>query len=374
MKLKTVNLNKIYESNKTVTNPETIIPKKNTFTDDGIFSEEIFGKLHNENYQYSCTCGNIKGKFYTNHRCTDCGTLVRFTESNITKFGWIKLSDTYEFINPLFFFLIQKIVPKKMLHQILAYNKKMDVNGNLIDEETMEEEFDYKKNPFINYGLIEFKKNLFKILDFFKENSTSKEIKDRKSKTIKFIKKNYKKVFIKYYPIIPTILRPVVIIQDSLIFDEINNYYNIIITTSNMITEANSIKTKNDLEILPLLYNVQIMLNNIFDKMLQNISGKSGYIRTSLMGTRINFSARSVITPAYARHDIDEVIMPYLTFLELYKFHIINVLQKLKNINYNEALHEFNLSTLKFDKNIYEIIKTIINKTEGGVKILLNRK
>jgi len=90
--------------------------------------------------------------------------------------------------------------------------------------------------------------------------------------------------------------------------------------------------------------------------------------------TRINFSARNVITPAFSKHDIDEVVMPYLTFLELYKFQIVNVLQKADGVNYNEALSEFNRAALSFDERVYGIMKDMIAKTKGGLMILLNRK
>jgi len=65
--------------------------------------------------------------------------------------------------------------------------------------------------------------------------------------------------------------------------------------------------------------------------------------------------------------------MPYLTFLELYKFQIINILHSVDNLNYNEALQRFNQATLKFDEYIYSIMNELIEKTEGGLQILLNR-
>jgi len=90
--------------------------------------------------------------------------------------------------------------------------------------------------------------------------------------------------------------------------------------------------------------------------------------------SRLNFSSRCVITPAFYKYKIDEVVMPYLAFLELFKFHIINILQKTKDINYNDSLHIFNEATLEFNEEIYLIMKDIIDKTKGGIKILLNRK
>jgi len=284
MKLRFLNFTELYDEEKTVINPEALITKSNSFTEDGIFSEKIFGKLHNENFQYSCKCGNIKGKFYLCHTCPECNTEVKFTESNITRTGWLNLSNKYEFINPVFFLFIQKIIPKKILFQILSYNKKIDVNGNIIDEKDIDdEELDFEKNPFINYGLVAFKENMFKIMKFFIEKS-GKNSREVKKDVYRFLKENRKYLWISKYPVTPTILRPVVIIKDSLIFDEINNCYNILISTSNMVKKSENVRDKNDLEILPQLYNIQIKLNEVFDKLLESIKGKHGFIRSNIMG------------------------------------------------------------------------------------------
>ena len=65
--------------------------------------------------------------------------------------------------------------------------------------------------------------------------------------------------------------------------------------------------------------------------------------------------------------------MPYLTFLELYKFQIINIIQKADGINYNEALGIFNRAAMQFDDWVYLIMKEMVVKTKGGMMILLNR-
>ena len=91
------------------------------------------------------------------------------------------------------------------------------------------------------------------------------------------------------------------------------------------------------------------------------------------MANRINFAARNVITPLEPGFKIDEIVLPYLTFVELYSYHIINILVKLRGISEAEANKKVQLAKSKYDESIYKICKEIINKTKGGCKILLNR-
>ena len=63
------------------------------------------------------------------------------------------------------------------------------------------------------------------------------------------------------------------------------------------------------------------------EEILDAVKSKSGIIRNQICGTRINFSARNIISPARAGIKIDEIVLPYLTFLELYKFEIISILK-----------------------------------------------
>jgi len=283
MKLKIIDLNSKFDKSKIVTNSESL-DKQKGFTEDGIFSEKIFGQLQNENYQYSCKCGKTKGKFYLNHKCLYCETKVIFTESIISKKGWIDLSNKYFFINPLLALFFHKIIGIGNYKKILSYNKKIDVDGNLVSEEDVEDitSEEFEKNPYINIGIIEFKDKWKEICKFFINKTSNSE---EKEKYYKFIKKNKDKIFINKFPILPTVLRPVVVLNGSLIFDEINNSYNKIIGISNMIKESErGTSSYNDLEVIPMLFNIQMELEVIFKKLLDNIGGKTGYIRNNIMG------------------------------------------------------------------------------------------
>lgn len=87
---------------------------------------------------------------------------------------------------------------------------------------------------------------------------------------------------------------------------------------------------------------------------------------------RVNNSSRMVITPLVGK-EIDEIEMPYIVAVELYKYQILNILTRIKGINYNQALKIHEKAQLKFNKEIYNILCSLVEKTKGGLTVLLNR-
>ena len=96
-------------------------------------------------------------------------------------------------------------------------------------------------------------------------------------------------------------------------------------------------------------------------------------IRNNLLGSRINFSSRCVIVPLIGRYRTNDIIIPYLCFLELYKFEIINLLSKMDKITISEANERWMIATRHFDKRIYLVMKYMIKHSKDGLSVILNR-
>ena len=69
---------------------------------------------------------------------------------------------------------------------------------------------------------------------------------------------------------------------------------------------------------------------------------------------------------------MDEIVRPYLTFLELYRFELISTSKKIKNISFKEAENIWYNATLKMDEEVYKVMEEMISTHEVGV--LLNRR
>jgi DNA-directed RNA polymerase beta' subunit len=360
MRLEFLDFNDFYSEVNVITNHEPIDPKTKKFNPDGIFSETIFGRLDNEGAQFSCDCKKYRGKFYLGKKCETCETEVRFIEPIIKRIGWIDLGPFY-IVNPNFYNFLSKIFSKSNLLNVISYEKKLTKDGLVKETENA-------KHPYSNIGLIEFKEKFDEILDYFFNLSKNKN----KEEYYRIVKENQHLVFTNKIPVFSTTLRPALMMKDNLIFDEINNMYNSVILNSNMVKTSTE-DERSDINTLPIMVSIQLMVNQIFEKTIDNIKGKTGFIRNNIMGSRVNFSARNVITPLPAGYEIDDIVVPYLTFLELYKFQLLNLISSVKSVSFVEAHHIWNEAATHFDPEMYRMMKEILNKTKGGLKLLLNR-
>lgn len=364
MRTEFVDLESLYDPNRVISNPQPLTKDK-SFSDDGLFSERLFGKSNSDSdmLSYSCECGKYKGKFLRGYMCDECKTEVKFQEPMLEKLAWISLGK-YHIINPVFYYEIAKFTGgAQKLNKLLSYDKKIDKDGNILDEE---------KGEYDNIGLVYFKENFFegeRIIDYLYKNSKYKH----KDVVYNLLMEHQEKVFLNHIPVFDTLLRPAsVTYKDKPVFkfDEINNSYNFIIKLANMINKESK---DFDLVVLPNLFNIQNKAILVFNKIIENLAGKSGFIRSSILGSRLNYSARCVITPMEAGWDITDIVFPYIAFVELYSFQLINMLSKLKKISMLEAQRIVFEAQANFNQEVYNLCLELVKKTKHGLMVITNR-
>lgn len=253
---------------------------------------------------------------------------------DISKKGWIDLN--HKLINPILFLIMK--------------NKKILVKDD--DKEFMNIISELENNPN----------------GFLEQRRTAKN-----SSTIDFLKKNNKYILIDKYPIFSHTLRPITIINGSrptLIYDKVNNHFSMLIQYNNTIKDNLGDKNFDNND---FIVGMQDLINTIAKFLMSSVlSKKKGVLRKEVLGNRINFSSRCVITPLVG-YAIDEITIPYIVGLELYKYQILNMLTKIKGINYNQALKIHEMAQLKFSQEIYDIMCMLVTNTKGGLTVLLNR-
>lgn len=371
MQMRTLNWEEAYKKDMAdgtgfaITNPVAIDNKTKKKNDDGIFSNLYGGEdVDSITELYTCECKTLKGKFYEGMVCDECGTPVTYHNNDISKTGWISLKD-YKLINPLFFNFLIKVIGQKHLLSILKYNREIDRDGNIIvnmDEVDVD-------NPYSNIGIIEFEEKFDEIMDYFKG-----EMKSEKQKYYDFIMANKDKIFSKHIPVFSLILRPVLIInKENVVYADINRKYALLLSNIDALNMNETAIDTKMIKVLPCLYETQMVLNEIHKMIIAMISGKKGHIRNNLLGSRINFSSRCVIVPLIGRYRTNDIIIPYLCFLELYKFEIINLLSKMDKITISEANERWMIATRHFDKRIYLVMKYMIKHSKDGLSVILNR-
>jgi len=131
-----------------------------------------------------------------------------------------------------------------------------------------------------------------------------------------------------------------------------------------------------------LIYSIQERSVEVVKYIIDNfMKEKKGIIRKLIASTRVNYSARNVLTPRL-KGNINDVELPYLTFLELFRFPLTNMIVHNEGITYNEAEDYLQNCKRHFDKKMYNYMKELIKGSKwttedgeegGGIAILLNR-
>jgi len=362
-----VNFDEEFDPNRVIKTQNTIIKNKNkadSFAPGSIYCKDIFGSPFGETVIYECDCGESTAKFAEGTIAECCGTLIQRRESVLSRQGWIDFGD-YKLIHPLFYFFIEKIIGSANLVNIINSNRKLDVDGHIVDEQEEDKaKTRIKELGIYGIGISTFLENVFEILEVF-VNKKNRSIYD-------FLLKHRDKIAISKFPVISQRLRPAIILENEFRFDKINNLYTRVVAGSNSLNELLE-EERSDILVEPIMYSVQCFLNQIHESILDSVGGKHGWFRNNLMSNRANFSSRCVISPAPIGTAIDEIELPYLSAVELLKFHIIRALLPLYNYSYSKAYAAWEQATYCFDQEVYDIMNLIKERQKGGLRVLINR-
>lgn len=353
---------------------------RKAYTEDGLFSPTIFGNIDINEEIYSCECGAMKGKFYEGCTCPQCHTEVKFLDRSIDRMGWIDISGNkyddngnvieegkgYKIIKYIEYTFLEKLFGSQLMSMIWKTPDAIDEYGEIDFDEVERIRNESPQSKYYYIGLKEFYDNYDEVIKYYYDLF---DIENKPDKLVLYDAIRFKEnVFTDKIPVISSMLRPAKRDGDALKLDEINNnYLNLVKLSYNI----------NNMDIdIPILTSIRLtMLQgeyfNLVSYVISVLSGKKGLIRNNLSGTRINFSARNIITPAFVGRKVDEIVLPYQTFLELYKYEIVNILKKIKQCTYREALNIHENAKLKFNQEVYDIMKKMIKDSELGV--LLNR-
>lgn len=351
------------------------VTEKETFKGDkeekamyGIHSPLFATDWEDENAfaeRYRCKCGNLIGRVYEGDVCSECNTEVKFRDVNFDIYGWIRLNGNH-IIQPLYYKMLESLIGKSPFHEIIEYDKDTTRDGDIQDKKG--------KTPFKGIGLIEFKERYFEIIEYYgnKKKSTHADI-------IETLTSEVDSVFVEAIPVYSSVLRPVLIKDETFKYNDIDRKYSSIFTTSRLLydemddiipTKKKKKKKSREMERARVLNSIQRKVNALWELVFSRINKKEGHIRDQILGGRLNFSSRCVIIPDPTLK-ADEIKINYLAFLELFRYEIIAHLVKVSNITPNQASDEWQRATINFNPKIYEIMSYIVQKRKP--KVIINR-
>ena len=328
---------------------------------NGIMSERFcsdWGDKFSFSERYTCSCKKKKGKKYEGEICNNCFTKVTYRDVDYKVFGWISLG-RFKIVQPGYYQLLQSLIGEDELKSIINTNIDVDLNGTIIQESS-------GSSPFVNKGLIFLRENLEEIIKYYMNKNKNK------ASTAHLLLCNMDDIFASYIPVYNSVLRPEATNAENYFYHDANSQYQTIYSLSNLLKEDDVVvdNLMNEYDSDKILYKVQMKVNGIYEYILDIISGKKGFIKQNITGGRLSWSSRCVIIPDPTLR-ADQIELPYIAFLEMYKFQIIGYIKAIKKVTTKKAARIWHLATLEFDRSVYEIMNHIIEVDKPAV--LINR-
>ena len=383
----------------------------------GLFCEKIFGPTHN----YMCFCKNLKGIRYKGSICSNCGVLVE--DKSVRRERWGHIALATPIANILFF----KQIPSKIagllglpfstvndiiycdLYVVIdpgtlekdGYRKYDIITATEYDElcgkiSLIDESFNERSNKYfvIKTGgdaiydmlkdidldslYIELKEKLKKSSDDKGNLVTRLKLVRSFIKSREVIENKPEWMVLKFLPVMPAELRPLMIVDGTVTNVDLNDLYKHVIISNNRLKRLLSVNApevvmRNEKRRLQgavdnLIDNSGTKINNNERKLksvAEAIKGKEGRFRQNLLGKRVDYSGRSVIV-INPKLRIYECGVPKRIAIELFKPIIIcNLIRR----GYVDNACEAEEIIDDEDPRIVDVLEKIIK----GYPVLLNR-
>lgn len=346
MKIELIDINDWCSKLPKVSTPQ-IMYRARSFHKDGLFSEVIFGPVKD----YTCSCGRLHGKEHIGLTCENCGVTIDSSDKRRTTFAAIEIPENIIVVNPILIDMldkisISKIIPKLKLSKLILgkLGVKIDENDKVLTGPRNEDGFES--------GPEAFKDIVYQYL-----LDRSKEFKE-------FIDKYEKYLFLHYIPVIPPETRPIMQSandEKQFFSDELNEKY------------TNILRQLADIEYAPFIFqsthtSIQYKVNELFRTLLGKFEKKTGFLRSSVLGKRIDYSGRAVITVDGTNLPLGYCKIPYGIAKEVYKPQLLRLVAEDNRISPLQVLKDYDKPYLK------DSIMRILKKIVIGTYVFLNRQ
>jgi len=312
---KILNYAKFCENLEEVTSLKTFGKKK--FHSNGLFSEQIFGPVRN----YTCQCGTYHGVSKSGGTCKECDVDIVNSDERRKRFAKIVLPTPV--VNPLFYDLLVDIAGRT-LKSALDDLMKMDKSVLYIQDG----EFVVTVNPeTIPAGLQQWERieAIRVLVETLATDMVTEGIPEWK-----IVLDNIDNLIIDTIIVLPPDLRPTSKSsgEGKQLMDKINRYY-VQILTKKEIMKDTIIDIRRDKSLYYTYFKqLQKDVSELYTRILEKMAKKEGLIRGNILGKRIDFSGRAVITPDPTLN-LDECKLPYLMILEIFKLPIAKKIMSL---------------------------------------------
>lgn len=331
--------------------------KKNDKLEHGLQSEFFGTDQGDENAfveRYSCKCHKYIGKALKGVICDACGTEVEYHDVDLTLTGWIML-DKFSVLSPIFCAKMNdalgSVEGETVLNKILSVDYENDgVSVRYSDKDLTL----IKKHPFIRKGCIWLHDHIDEVIDFYAKK------KPTKAKLFEELRNDANIMWTHSIPVFTSLLRTEIPSpKGSKSYKmRINTTYKTLIRLSTYINKKSAdTLTQDDLiSIDKQLATMHNEITEIFNQTYKDLTGKRGIVLGKVEGGRYNFSARNIIVSSSGELRANEVKLGYITFMELYRYEIINLYTKIHKCNVVEAQNIWKQGLTHYNPELYNIM------------------
>jgi DNA-directed RNA polymerase subunit beta' len=332
---------------------------KRKFHSEGLFSEQIFGPVRN----YTCQCGKYHGVSKVGSQCSECKVDIVNSDERRKRFA--KITIPIPVVNPLFYDLIVDLAGKtfkKALDDLMRNDKSVLY--------ATDEEFVVTVNPETipeHAQKWERAEAIYELVKGVAEDAVEDGVEE-----YKIVLDNINNLLIDQIIVLPPDLRPTSksSAENKQLMDKINRYY-VQILTKKEIMMGTIIDIHRD-KALYYTYFKQLQkdVNELYTRILEKMAKKEGLIRGNILGKRIDFSGRAVITPDPTL-SLEECKLPYLMVLEIFKLPVAKRILELGKFKLlNRAIDFVDECIDKNNPILYRVCENVVD----GEYCVLNRQ
>ena len=346
-----------------ISDPRVLIRKSPS--ENGVFSFKIFGQMLDDTPQ--CPCGHTKGTPKIHSLCEKCGGVVQVSKKSLDTFGWINLDDEW-IINPIQYDTLNEAIGKNIFKHYVEYS-----SSNTYIDQLQATALANCMPQHIGKGLKNLKLNLREIIEHHHAiaSEANREVLGRLLDM-----DDLDDFWLNSIPVVHSRLRPAALIAGDFILDSINAAYVAIVKSSELIKNMTAIE-KAEFIVQPMMSSIQARFNYIASQIIDRTSGKTGTIRESMIGKRLDFTMRAVIVPRRSKEDMDKITLPYAPTVVVLEPYIIHYLTTMRKMTVYQAYQFIRTDMLNYSHKNYEILMTVIRRINPDDKsylpVIINR-
>lgn len=335
------------------------------------FFAKDFQDDHSFNERWSCKCKKLVGEAYNGMICDSCLTIVEYNDIDLEKFGWVMV-DHFKVISPIYVAKINSALGSSNGEFVLSKIIKNDFGEKektLSEKEKLEE----KIHPFMRKGMNWFRANIDEVLAYYAKK------KPTKAALFEELRNDKSNIFTGAIPVYSSILRSELPGEkDKKVFKmRVNSLYQSMIRSSNEINHLGNPDNMDEDELNTVDRYLSAMHEKIvelFEEIFKLLNGKKGIINGKVIAGRYNFSCRNIIVPSgIGLLKTDEVELCYISFMELYRYELINLYSKINDCTIMESQNAWKRATVHFSQTFYNLMNHIIENNPKLCNVIINR-